>query len=80
MEENIFGSDMSTLKGRTTPQSPKVVVDNFIEIPRELTHNIQDLILCMEIMFINKQALFKKIDKHTRFLELVPLANRTKEE
>ena len=30
--ENIFGPDVSTLKGRTTIQRPIVDVDNFIEI------------------------------------------------
>ena len=34
----------------------------------------------MEIMFINQQALFTSIDKDINFRELVPLANRTKEE
>ena len=34
----------------------------------------------MEIMFINQQALFTTIDKDINFRELVPLANRTKEE
>ena len=30
--ENIFGPDVSTLKGRTTIQRPIVDVDDFIEI------------------------------------------------
>ena len=34
IEENIFGTYVSTLKGRTTRQRPKVFVDYFIEIPR----------------------------------------------
>ena len=37
--DKIFGPDVSTLKERTTRQSPKVVVDDFIEIPRELIDN-----------------------------------------
>ena len=37
--QNIFGPDVSTLKGITTRQRKKVVVDNFIEIPRELIEN-----------------------------------------
>ena len=34
----------------------------------------------MEIMFINKQALFNKTDKDIRFHGLVPLEKITKEE
>ena len=34
IEYKIFGPDVSTLKWKKTRQSPKVVVDGFIEIPR----------------------------------------------
>ena len=44
--EKIFGPGVYIFKVRTTIQSPKVVVDNFIEIPRELFDNNQELILC----------------------------------
>ena len=44
--ENIFGPDVSTLKGRKTIQRQKVVVDGFIEIPREMIDNNQELIIC----------------------------------
>ena len=43
--DKIFGPDVSTLKERTTRQSPKVVVDDFIEIPRELIEKNQELML-----------------------------------
>ena len=43
--EKIFGPDVSTLKVRTTRKRPKLVVDDFIEIPRELIDNNQELIL-----------------------------------
>ena len=33
-EGKIFGPDVSTLKGITTTKRPKVVVDDFIELPR----------------------------------------------
>ena len=78
--EKIFGPDVSTLKGITTRKRPKVVVDYFIEIPRELIDNNQELIMCMEIMFINQQELFTTIDKYIRFRGLLPLANITQEE
>ena len=78
--EKIFGPDVSILKVKTTRQTPKVVVDYFIEIPRELVEKNQDLILCMDIIFINKQALFTTIDKNIWFRGLFTLSNRTKEE
>ena len=75
MAEKIFGTDVSTLKGRTTRKMAKVVVDNFIEIPRELIGNNLELIMCMEIMFINKQAFFITLDRDIKFCGLVTLAN-----
>ena len=54
ISEKIFGTDVSTLKGITTRKTPKVFVENFIEMPRELIDNNQELILCIDIVFINK--------------------------
>ena len=78
--EKILGPDVSTLKRRTMRQIPKVVVDNFIKIPIELIENNQELILCMDIMFINHQAFFTTTDKDIRFHGLFALVNITKEE
>ena len=39
--EKIFGPDVYTLKRRTMRQIPKVDVEYFIEIPRELVDNNQ---------------------------------------
>ena len=39
--ENIFGPHVSTLKESKMRQRPKVVVDVFIEIPREMIENDQ---------------------------------------
>ena len=63
IEEKIFGPDVSTLKGRTTIQRKKVVVDDFIKISREMIYNNQELSLCMGIMLINKYTLLKFFTK-----------------
>ena len=41
--------------------------------------NNTEFILCIDIMFINQQALLTTIDKDIRFCELVSLSNGTKE-
>ena len=78
--EKIFGPDVSTLKGITMRQGTKVVVGDFIEIPRESIENNQKLIMFMKNVFVNKQALFTTIDKYINFRGLFSLENRTKEE
>jgi len=39
--EDIFGKDLSHLKGKTTRQTPKAIVNDTIAVPREL-HNTKD--------------------------------------
>jgi len=78
--EKIFGPDTSTLKGKSTRRKPKVVVDDYIEIPPELIENSADIVLCMDIMYVNKQAIMTAIDKPVRYRSAVPLSANTKEE
>ena len=49
----IFGTGISTLKVITMRKIKKVVVDNCIEISRELVDNNQYLIMYMYILLIN---------------------------
>ena len=42
----MFGPDVSTFKVRTMIQRQNVFVGYFIEIPRELIENNQELVLC----------------------------------
>ena len=67
ISEKIFGPDYSTLKVTTTRKLLKVVVDNFIEMPREIIDNGQNLILWMDIKFINQHELPTTMYKDTRF-------------
>ena len=36
MAEQIFGTDIGRIKGKTTHRKPAPVVDDYIEIPKEL--------------------------------------------
>jgi hypothetical protein len=79
LAEEIFGADIASLKGKTTRQTPKAVVDELIEIPQEIKDR-DDLTLCMDLMYVNKMPVFTSIDKTFRFRAAVNLANRTKDE
>ena len=65
--EKICGHDVSILKGITMRQIPKVFMYDCIEISIELINNSQELILCVEIMFINENTFTTKINKYIRF-------------
>ena len=53
MAEKIFGPDVGNLKGKTTRRNPIPVVDNQIEIPRDLIRSQQGIHLCIDGMKVN---------------------------
>ena len=50
--KNIFGKDVSTLKGKTTRRKPNIVVNDYVEVPEALKKAQRDIHLCVNIMYI----------------------------
>jgi hypothetical protein len=66
----IFGTDVAVLKGKMTQKKAPVVRDDVVEIPPEL--KIQtDLVLCMDVMQVNKIPMLTSIDKSFRYRSCV---------
>jgi hypothetical protein len=65
--ERISGPDIGALKGKSTRKVPVAVKTDEIEIPRELKEMHQDLILCIDIMFVNGMPMLTSIDRYIRF-------------
>ena len=63
----IYGPWISTLKGKTTWQTPKPVMADEVEIPPELLMNHHKKELCMDKMFVNGEGILKTIEKTVRF-------------
>ena len=51
--EKIFGPDIGALKGKSTRRKPAPVVDDYIEIPKELFTAQREVTLCMDGMKVN---------------------------
>ena len=78
--ERIFGPDIAALKGKSVRQNPNQVLDDWIEIPEELREIYYDLVLCVDLMFVNGIPFLTAIDRTIRYRSVVPLENRTKEQ
>ena len=61
--ESIFGPDMATLKGKSVRKKPKPVLEDWVELPRELHMKHMRVELCMDIMYINGVAFMCTIDR-----------------
>ena len=64
--EKIFGPDIYALKGKTVRHKPKVVINDYIEIPRALIQAHQGIILFADNMFIDGVMLLVSLSKHIK--------------
>ena len=57
LAKKVYGTDVAFLKGKTFHQSTAPVVNEFIEIPREVIASQYNIDLCIDTMFLNVLAL-----------------------
>ena len=69
--ENIFGPDMATLKGKSVCKKPKPVVEDWLELPKEIHIKHMHVELCMDIININKIVFMTAIDRSFRYQSIV---------
>ena len=65
--ENIFGPDIASLNGKTTRQKSAPVVSDQVEIPRELVTKQENVILCIDAVFVNEMPFLATISKHIKY-------------
>ena len=78
--ERVFGPDVGTLKGKTVRKKSPVVKNDLIEIPPEILERYQDLVLEIDLMFVNGMPMLTSIDTTIKFRSLIPLKDQTAEE
>ena len=62
--EQIFGTDIGSLKGKTTRMKPIPVVENYITIPQELYAKQQEVVLCIDGIKINGLMFLTTVSKN----------------
>ena len=65
--EAIFGKDIATSKGKTTRRKPKPVLEDYIDIPKELILAQQNVIICIDGITVNLLKFLTTISKDTHY-------------
>ena len=78
--EDIFGPDMAVLKGKSTRPRPKAVLQDWGEIPPEISYKHRRVELCIDLMYINRVGLMTSIDRSIHYRAVVPIFSKTPKE
>jgi hypothetical protein len=72
--EMILGEDIGMLKGKTVRHKPLPVSSDYVEVPKELINNHQNVTLCVDIMNINGLSFLSTISRKImyRTTEFIP--------
>ena len=65
--EKIFGPDIATLKGKMTRCTPVPIIEDHIEIPRELITTQYSITLCLDGMKVNDTSFLTTISKNLMY-------------
>ena len=74
--EKIYGPSIYSMKGKTTRAKPKVVVNDTIDIPKELITKNYYIDLCIDIIYVNGLAFLSSIDKQIKFRTIFFISDR----
>jgi hypothetical protein len=74
---NIWGKNITALKGKTTRSKTSPVARDYAKIPLELMKLHKEVFLTTDIFFVNKNPLFLTLSRKITFTAINHLAYRT---
>ena len=66
----IFGKDIHTLKGNAVKTKPIPVINDYVEIPKELKEIHKNIELCVDIMYIQGIMFLATISRKIKFITI----------
>jgi hypothetical protein len=72
----IFGPDLATLKGKTVRITPPPVMIDYVQIPKEIMSLSRNVILAIDIMFVNGLPFMVSISRKIKFTTVEYLLGR----
>ena len=64
----IYGPDLGATRGKTTRQKPLVINDkDIVKVPQEILFKLQDITLCVDVMFMDKLVMFTTYSRRIAF-------------
>jgi hypothetical protein len=77
--EKVFGPDIGTLKGKSTRQKPAPIVQEYVDIPKELILAQENVTLCIDTMFVNGLPFLTTVSRNIMYRTAQFLPNKTTE-
>ena len=75
---SIFGADISSLKFKTTRNSPDPVVTEYVEVPQMILYLNRKVTLTADVMFVNGLDFFVRTSRRIKITTLEYIPKRTK--
>ena len=71
----IYGTNIPSLKGKSTCCKPSITVNDYIKIPPELKLNNKTIELCTNLFYIQGVIFLLTLSKHIKFLTICSIMN-----
>ena len=74
---NIFGPDLTGVRGRTVRETLAPVTTNYVQIPREILERHRLVVLAVDVMFVNNLPFLVSVARGLNFITVEYTKTRT---